>query len=68
VEISPFRGARVRRPTRKEILEHYAVRSALETLATSLAVPNLTEADLAELTELGDEMEAAAKAGDGHGV
>ncbi len=30
VEITPFRGARVRRPTRREILEAYVVRSTLE--------------------------------------
>ena len=32
VEITPFRGARVRRPSRREILEAYAVRSTLESL------------------------------------
>ena len=41
VVISPFRGARVRRPTRREILEAYAVRSALEVLAARLAVPRM---------------------------
>lgn len=68
VEISPFRGARVRRPTRKEMLEAYAVRAALETLAASLAVPQLSDGDIAELVELGREMEKAARRGDGHGV
>jgi DNA-binding GntR family transcriptional regulator len=68
VEISPFRGARVRRPSRREILEAYAVRSALETLAARLAVPRMSDADIAELVGYGDEMEAAARAGDGHGV
>ena len=55
VEITPFKGARLRRPTRREILEAYAVRSALESLGARSAVPRLTPADLAEL-------------GDGHGV
>jgi DNA-binding GntR family transcriptional regulator len=68
VEISPFRGARVRRPDRREILEAYAVRSALETLATRLAVPRMGDADLAELMGYGEAMEAAARAGDGHAV
>src|SRR6266496_3033088 len=68
VEISPFRGARVRRPDRREILEAYAVRSALETLGTRLAVPRMSDADLAELVGYGDAMEAAARAGDGHAV
>lgn len=68
VEYSPFRGARVRRPSRGEILEAYAVRSALETLAASLAVPRMSDEDLAVLVELGEAMERAAAAGDGHGV
>jgi DNA-binding GntR family transcriptional regulator len=68
VEISPFRGARVRRPTRREILEAYAVRSALETLAARLAVRRLTESDIEELVGFGDAMERAARAGDGHAV
>ena len=68
VEISPFRGARVRRPSRREILEAYVVRSALETLAARLAVPRLTDADILELEGYGDAMEAAASADDGHAV
>src|SRR5919112_1735051 len=68
VELSPFRGARVRRPTRREILEGYDVRSALETLAARLAVPRLRDADVNELLALGERMDAAARAGDGHGV
>jgi DNA-binding GntR family transcriptional regulator len=68
VEITPFRGARVRRPSRREIVEAYAVRSALETLAVRLALPRMTPADLAELAELLDTMRAAARADDGHRV
>jgi DNA-binding GntR family transcriptional regulator len=68
VEITPFRGARVRRPTRRELLEAYAVRSALETLAARLAVPRMHDDDLAELGKHMDRMHAAAKAGDGHTV
>ena len=68
VEITPFRGARVRRPTRRELLEAYAVRSALETLAARLAVPQMRDADLAELHDLMDQMQTAARAGDGHAV
>jgi DNA-binding GntR family transcriptional regulator len=68
VEITPFRGARVRRPTRRELLEAYGVRSALETLAARLAVPQMSEADLAELGELMDRMQTAARTGDGHAV
>jgi DNA-binding GntR family transcriptional regulator len=68
VEISPFRGARVRRPSRSEILEAYAVRVALETLAARLAVPRLTDRQIAELDGYGSAMEAAVAAGDGHAV
>ncbi len=68
VEITPFKGARVRRPARREILEAYAVRSALESLGAQLAVPRLTDADLAELAGYCDAMQTAARAGDAHGV
>ncbi len=68
VEISPFRGARVRHPSTNELVEAYVVRSELESLGARLAVPQLTEADLAELVELGDEMQRAAGAGDRHAL
>jgi DNA-binding GntR family transcriptional regulator len=68
VELAPFRGARVRRPSRGEILEAYAVRSALEVLAARQAVPLLTDDDVAGLLALGEAMEAGARAGDGHAV
>jgi DNA-binding GntR family transcriptional regulator len=68
VEIAPFRGARVRRPSRREILEAYAVRFALEALAARLAVPRMTDDDLAGLAACFDQMEASARADDGHGV
>jgi DNA-binding GntR family transcriptional regulator len=68
VEITPFRGARVRRPARREIIEAYAVRSALEELAIRLAVPRIADADLIALAGFLDAMRAAAARGDGHGV
>ena len=68
VEITPFRGARVRRPSADELLEAYVVRSELETLGARLAVPRLTEADLADLTEYGEAMQRAASTGDVHAV
>ncbi len=68
VEISPFRGARVRHPSTSELLEAYVVRSELESLGARLAVPQLTDVDLAELIELGEEMQRAARAGDRHAV
>jgi DNA-binding GntR family transcriptional regulator len=68
VQIEPFRGARVRRPTRREILEAYAVRSTLETLAARLALPRLTDADIEEIAGRFGAMQDAARAGDGHAV
>ena len=68
VEITPFRGARVRRPSRREIIEAYAVRSSLEALAARLAVPLMTDTDLADLAGRLEAMRAAARDDDGHGV
>ena len=68
VEITPFRGARVRRPTRRELLEAYAVRSSLEALGARLAVPRLNDDDLAALAEHAEAMQRAARGGDGHAV
>ncbi|HEX3265298.1 MAG TPA: GntR family transcriptional regulator [Candidatus Limnocylindrales bacterium] len=68
VELSPFRGARVRRPTRREILEAYDVRSALEVLAARLAVGRLSDAEVTELVGLGEAMDRAARESDGHAV
>ncbi len=68
VEIIPFKGARVRRPARREIIEAYTVRLALESLGVRLALPRITDADLAELAGYCDAMQVAARAGDGHAV
>jgi DNA-binding GntR family transcriptional regulator len=68
VQITPFHGARVRRPTRREILEAYVVRSTLESLAARLAVPRLTADDLSELATELETMRAAARNEDGRAV
>jgi DNA-binding GntR family transcriptional regulator len=68
VEILPFRGARVKRPTIAELLEAYEVRAELESLGARLAVPAMTDADLAELETLHGAMQRAAKAEDRHEV
>lgn len=68
VEITPFRGARVRRIEREELLEAYVVRSAIESLGAQLAVPRLTDEDIEELTALGEQMQQAAASGDGRTV
>ena len=64
VEIAAFRGARVRRPSRDELLEAYVVRAELEAMAARLALPTLTEGDLDVMAGLMDGMLRAADAGD----
>lgn len=66
VEITPFRGARVRRPTMGELLEAFVVRSELECLGIRLAVPRLGEADLDALQAQLDKMYRAAELHDVH--
>jgi DNA-binding GntR family transcriptional regulator len=68
VEILPFRGARVRKPSTDELMEAYAVRSALECLGARLGVPLMTDADLAELEALNAQMQLAAAVEDRHEV
>jgi DNA-binding GntR family transcriptional regulator len=66
VEVMAFRGARVRRPTAAELLEAFAVRAVLESLAAELAIPHLTDADLESLGQLVADMQHSADAGDAH--
>jgi DNA-binding GntR family transcriptional regulator len=68
VEILPFRGARVRRPTVTELLEAYAVRVELECLGARLGLPRMTDADLAEIEDLHASMQEAAARDDRHEV
>jgi DNA-binding GntR family transcriptional regulator len=68
VEILPFRGARVRRPTTVELLEGYVVRAELESLGARLGIPTMTDDELAELERLHDAMQLAAGSGDRHEV
>lgn len=49
VEINAFRGARVRHPTKAELLEAYGIRAELESLGARLALPRMSDADLEEL-------------------
>jgi DNA-binding GntR family transcriptional regulator len=66
IETTAFRGARVRRPSTDELLEAFAVRSALESLGARLAIPWLTDHDLDELGGYVAEMQDAADAADVH--
>lgn len=63
VTVRPRRGAEVRSLTPEELIDAYQVREALEVLAVRLAVPRITEADLAGLEELVDRMSEHAKNG-----
>lgn len=64
VTVTPRRGAVVTALTKRDFLEAYQVREALEALAVSLAVPRLTRDDFVELERLMAEMDASAAAGD----
>ncbi|HEY5628885.1 MAG TPA: GntR family transcriptional regulator [Candidatus Limnocylindrales bacterium] len=64
VEISAFRGARVRRPSRDELLEAFDVRAELEVLATRTILGRLTPDDFERLRGYHHEMRRAAEAGD----
>jgi len=64
VELNAFRGARVRHPTRDELLEAYGIRAELESLAARSALQRLTDADLVELEGYVAEMLRAAASGD----
>jgi DNA-binding GntR family transcriptional regulator len=66
IEITAFRGARVRRPSKAELLEAYGVRAELESFGARLALPRLSEKDFDELQRYVDEMRRAAAAGDPH--
>jgi DNA-binding GntR family transcriptional regulator len=66
VETTAFRGARVRNPSREELLEAYPVRAALESLAAFEAAPRITEDQLDKLEGLILEMEQAGAEGNAH--
>jgi DNA-binding GntR family transcriptional regulator len=68
VEITPFRGARVRRLAPEELLEAYVVRSAIEVLGARLAVARLTDEDVEALLAIGDRMQDAARSGNRRAV
>jgi DNA-binding GntR family transcriptional regulator len=51
VSFVPNRGVRVRTLSREELHEAFLVRAELESLATELAAPKMTEEELAELDE-----------------
>jgi DNA-binding GntR family transcriptional regulator len=62
VSFVPNRGVRVRTLSREELREAFMVRAELESLATELAAPRMTEEDLAELEEAEAEFSRATQA------
>ena len=60
----PNRGVTVRPLTRRDVLEMYEMRALLEGYGAGLAAARVTDADLAELAGLVDEMVQIADAGD----
>jgi len=65
VEIIPRKGAFVKKISRRDIEEHFPVRSVLEGLAAREAHHRLTDEDLHEMTVAFDSMKKAAAEGDG---
>lgn len=60
----PYKGVIVTPLTRKYVEELYSVRTALELLALDRSMERMTDADLAQLDVIVEEMRAAARAGD----
>jgi DNA-binding GntR family transcriptional regulator len=64
VTVTPRRGAVVTQLSRQEFIDAYQVREALETLAVRLAVPLMSDAEVAHLRELCELMARAAREGE----
>ena len=66
VEMQAYRGSRVRKPSKEEMIDAIEVRAELEALAGRLAAQRRTDACLRDLERLYAEMAAAAERGDPH--
>ena len=64
IEVALQKGARVRGLTGRDVQSIYELRSALDSLAVRLAIPNLPEKDLSNLEKLVKEMEHCVGRGD----
>jgi len=64
VEIKPRKGTFVKKITRRDIEEHFPVRSALEGLAAREAYPQMNEEDRAEMTQEFENMKTAVSKND----
>jgi DNA-binding GntR family transcriptional regulator len=67
VEMKPYRGASVRKPSKIDLVEAMEVRGELEALAARQAASRIDQKDLDELRRLIDEMHTMAEKGDTHG-
>jgi len=66
VEIIPYRGARVREPSKGELVDAVRVRVELEAMAAQAAATRMSDACIEELEGLLDDMTDAARRGDPH--
>ncbi|MCG8615874.1 MAG: GntR family transcriptional regulator [Desulfobacterales bacterium] len=64
VESLPYRGAFVKRLTRKDAVEVFTVRGVIEELALKLMIPRVTPEMIEVLRQAVSDMEAAEKDGD----
>ncbi len=64
VESIPYKGTFVSRVTRRDILELYSLRGALESMASRLVISHCRDQDVAELEAIVTRMAEAADAGD----
>lgn len=68
IDVAPYRGARVRPLTERDLSEIYSLRAHLEQMGIRLAHPRMDESDYQELEALIRAMEERAKADDPAGV
>ena len=66
VEMKPYRGASVRKPSKVDLVEAMEVRGELEALAAKSAAIRIDDECLSTLRKLIGEMHALAEAGDPH--
>ena len=66
VEVIPQKGARVRGLTSRDVENIYELRSALDSLAVRLAIPQLQERDFVHLQKLLSQMKSYLEKGDNH--
>jgi len=64
VESIPYRGTFVSRVTRRDILELYSLRGALESMAARLAISRCSDQEIARLEEIVARMTRAADSAD----